>query len=673
MKISLLSLLSAAGVAIASVTSSVKAPQIEVKSNIINAINGLAIDGNIVINGETNTLLINSINAESANYTLQSISGVFKNVKNDKKVKDAPKVSNIGKTIQGDSNTTPYAYNFPSEFKTGDLKLEVSLTVSDNEGISHLLDAFDGVLTVVEPKQTFDLEMLSIYALLAGIAYLAAKFVYETYINPLSPAEKKRKSKAKENISAPIRPVNVEDVKEGDNDWMPELAKLKQRKNKSASSAEETSGDEAGKKAKKGKKGGLDLSARYLGASWHMIVFTSENSLTFKKCTLASNTKIAILHRLYLLTVSTDRHHQEIMEGAVHVRVAYSLLTLLRGPPLPPPYGYPSPRPHPAHGFHGPPQPPSGMQHVSTPGGGNVEFRYSQATGKRKALLIGINYFNTKSELRGCINDVQNMQRFLLHRGYKPEDMVILTDDQRNPMSHPTRANITRAIGWLVSNAQPNDSLFWHYSGHGGQAKDRVGDEADGYDETILPVDYKMAGQIIDDELYDRMVRPLQPGVRLTAIFDSCHSATALDLPYLYSTKGSVKEQNGLEGAGTNLLNAGMSYMRGNTGSAVKTLFGLGKSAIRGNKAQKLSMQKTHPADVISLSGCKDNQTSADTSFGNMNGGAMSHAFCSVVSKYSNLSYLDLLNAIRDEISRYQQLPQLSSAHPIDLNLKFVV
>lgn len=43
--------------------------------------------------------------------------------------------------------------------------------------------------------------------------------------------------------------------------------------------------------------------------------------------------------------------------------------------------------------------------------------------------------------------------------------MVILTDDQSNPVMQPTKANIIRAIGWLVRNAQPNDSLFLHYSG----------------------------------------------------------------------------------------------------------------------------------------------------------------------------------------------------------------
>lgn len=49
--------------------------------------------------------------------------------------------------------------------------------------------------------------------------------------------------------------------------------------------------------------------------------------------------------------------------------------------------------------------------------------------------------------------------------GYKREDMVILTDDQQNPMSQPTKQNILRAMHWLVKDARPNDSLFFHYSG----------------------------------------------------------------------------------------------------------------------------------------------------------------------------------------------------------------
>jgi metacaspase-1 len=93
-------------------------------------------------------------------------------------------------------------------------------------------------------------------------------------------------------------------------------------------------------------------------------------------------------------------------------------------------------------------------------------FQYSNCSGHRKALLIGINYFGQRGQLRGCINDVRNMSQYLNESfGYKREDMVILTDDQQNPMSQPTKQNILRAMHWLVKDARPNDSLFFHYSG----------------------------------------------------------------------------------------------------------------------------------------------------------------------------------------------------------------
>jgi len=99
--------------------------------------------------------------------------------------------------------------------------------------------------------------------------------------------------------------------------------------------------------------------------------------------------------------------------------------------------------------------------------------------------------------------------------------MVILMDSpQLGSRQQPTRRNIIEAMQWLVQGANPNDSLFFHYSGHGGQAADTNGDEEDGTDETIYPVDFKQAGMIIDDEMHAIMVRPLPAGCRLTAIFD---------------------------------------------------------------------------------------------------------------------------------------------------------
>lgn len=94
---------------------------------------------------------------------------------------------------------------------------------------------------------------------------------------------------------------------------------------------------------------------------------------------------------------------------------------------------------------------------------GGAQSLLTPGTGKRKALLIGINYKGQSGELRGCINDVHNVQKFLMeHHNYKAEDMVVLTDDSRNPRQLPTRANMIQAMQWLVHGAQPNDALFFH-------------------------------------------------------------------------------------------------------------------------------------------------------------------------------------------------------------------
>jgi hypothetical protein len=48
------------------------------------------------------------------------------------------------------------------------------------------------------------------------------------------------------------------------------------------------------------------------------------------------------------------------------------------------------------------------------------------------------------------------------HFHYKPENIVMLTDDSQNPMQNPTKQNILQAMQWLVRDARPNDSLFFH-------------------------------------------------------------------------------------------------------------------------------------------------------------------------------------------------------------------
>ncbi|KAJ9659387.1 Ca(2+)-dependent cysteine protease [Neophaeococcomyces mojaviensis] len=344
----------------------------------------------------------------------------------------------------------------------------------------------------------------------------------------------------------------------------------------------------------------------------------------------------------------------------------------------PQPNGYPGPRPGmPNVNQHGPPPPPpTNPQSFGNGAPSGYSFQYSNCTGRRKALLIGINYFGQRGQLRGCINDVKNMSTYLNQNfGYAREDMVILTDDQQNEMSQPKKRNILRAMHWLVKDAQPNDSLFFHYSGHGGQTPDLDGDEDDGYDEVIYPVDFRTEGHIVDDEMHRIMVKPLQPGVRLTAIFDSCHSGSALDLPYLYSTQGVLKEPNLAKEAGQGLLSIVSSYARGDLGGMASTAMGLFKKATTGNAQYERAKQtKTSPADVIMWSGSKDEQTSQDAVISGEATGAMSWAFITSLKKNPHQSYVQLLNSIRDELStKYSQKPQLSCSHPLNTDILYVM
>lgn len=63
-------------------------------------------------------------------------------------------------------------------------------------------------------------------------------------------------------------------------------------------------------------------------------------------------------------------------------------------------------------------------------------------------------------------------------------------------------------------------------------SKDDNGDEKDGMDETLVPLDYQQAGQIRDDLIFDTLVKPLPEGANLTVVMDCCHSGSILDLPF---------------------------------------------------------------------------------------------------------------------------------------------
>jgi hypothetical protein len=229
------------------------------------------------------------------------------------------------------------------------------------------------------------------------------------------------------------------------------------------------------------------------------------------------------------------------------------------------------------------------------------------------ALLVGINYFKTKYELYGCINDTNSINEFISNYNFKK--ICILTD---NTARKPNHNNILNEFKNLLTNSQAGDVLLFFYSGHGSYILDKDNNEKSGNDQVIIPCDFK---EIIDDELKSIIQTNLKKDVTLIALFDCCHSGSILDLKYQYMD--SLDNNNFTENE---------------------------------NETETIG-------NVIMISGCSDVQTSNDATINNKNQGAMTWAFLEAFKSEKNITWRNLLIKMRDLLkkSNFTQLPQLTS------------
>ena len=150
-----------------------------------------------------------------------------------------------------------------------------------------------------------------------------------------------------------------------------------------------------------------------------------------------------------------------------------------------------------------------------------------QAEGRKKlALLIGIDDYENVSDLNGCVNDVENMKSLLRDKfGFEEKNIVTLLNKQAT-----RKAILDTFQHHLIAQAKQGDIVVFHYSGHGSQMKDAAagGDEADQFDETIVPQDSRKPGVFdIPDDSINGLLRLLgEKTDNVTFIFDSCHSGT---------------------------------------------------------------------------------------------------------------------------------------------------
>jgi hypothetical protein len=177
------------------------------------------------------------------------------------------------------------------------------------------------------------------------------------------------------------------------------------------------------------------------------------------------------------------------------------------------------------------------------------------------AIVTGINYYKDPlNRLNGCINDMLDYEKRLLDYGVPSANIVRISDEPTRKDIYPSKANIMAELDKLQAKVKPGDTVFISYSGHGTNTRDTSKNEVDGKAEATYTADGKL---ITDDEFYSRVLA-LPKGAKALVVMDCCHSASMLDL------------RNGI------------------------------------SKIETKRPDNQNHGYVVMLSGCQDNQTSAD-------------------------------------------------------------
>lgn len=189
-------------------------------------------------------------------------------------------------------------------------------------------------------------------------------------------------------------------------------------------------------------------------------------------------------------------------------------------------------------------------------------------------------YDGWDGKLLACEYDARDMEKLARAAGFKSR--FLLT-------AKATAEAFTNSISKAASQLKTGDLFLLTYSGHGGQVPDRNGDEQDGKDETFVLYDR----QLVDDELY-ALWSQFAPGVRILVLADCCHSGTNVRAA-LYRGIGVETQFRAMPVA-------------------------VGERTYRKHRALYDGIQKDFRdgekvainASVLLISGCQDNQLSAD-------------------------------------------------------------
>ena len=248
---------------------------------------------------------------------------------------------------------------------------------------------------------------------------------------------------------------------------------------------------------------------------------------------------------------------------------------------------------------------------------------------KAFSLHVGLNqvdpfaYGGWGGELAGCHNDADYMFGIATSNNYNYCQMLLDAD--------ATAQKFTDALKNLANLAESGDLVLITYSGHGGQVRDRNGDEPDGLDETLVLYDR----MLVDDE-FNTLLARFRKGVRIAVVSDSCHSGSVTKLALQLEQSALIGPMRRAKAAPAEACRVSAAEME-----------------------KFLSFKKPRvKASVILLSACADNQLAYD---GNANG-LFTGTLAGVRSEYfndSSMNYKRMRNLVSIRMPP-EQTPRIS-------------
>ena len=263
---------------------------------------------------------------------------------------------------------------------------------------------------------------------------------------------------------------------------------------------------------------------------------------------------------------------------------------------------------------------------------------------KNKALLVGINkYPDPRNELRGCINDILEMEHFIAeaNKVYPKKNIKKLTNKEA------TKKEILIQLKWLIEGAEAGDQLLFHYSGHGAQAPTLFSSlEKDGLDEIICPYDFDGTNKTsLRDKEFAQLFAGIPKGVHFVWISDSCHAEDLSRDPF------KVDEED------FKLNNTHYRFFTGLTHFEQSV----------DEEEQKTDITIGSIAPIINplngalLSACQSHELSADTYINKRFIGAFTHYLIENLNKYSgNKNMRSIIGLVNKDLEKngYDQSPQ---------------